>query len=79
MARIIQNTTLYVVLVQNVVLVFRLAKYLEALNMPDDLRELLDEYTDASDRADGDKDCQEYFQCPYSLKDAVKRNFSNSI
>ena len=46
--------------------------------MPDDLRELLDEYTDASDRADGQKDCQEYFQCPYSLKDAVKRNFSNN-
>ena len=44
--------------------------------MPDDIRELMDEYTDASERADGQKECHEYFQCPYSLKDAVKRNFS---
>jgi hypothetical protein len=58
-----------------------LAKYLEMLNMPDDIRELLDEYTDASERANdaSKKECAEYFQCPYSLKDAVKRNFSSSL
>ena len=43
--------------------------------MPDDFREILDEYIDASERAIGTKTCQEYFDCPYSLKDSVKRNF----
>jgi hypothetical protein len=54
---------------------------LELLNMPDDIRELLDEYTDASERATdaSKKECAEYFSCPYSLKDAVKRNFSSSL
>lgn len=57
---------------------FQLAKYLEVLNMPDDFRELLDEYLDASERADGQKECQEFFQCPYSLKQSVKRNLSGN-
>jgi len=54
---------------------FEYAKYLEFLNLPDDFREVLDEYVDASERAIGTKTCQEYFDCPYSLKDSVKRNF----
>jgi hypothetical protein len=54
---------------------FEYAKYLEFLSMPDDFREILDEYIDASERAIGVKTCQEYFDCPYSLKDSVKRNF----
>jgi len=54
---------------------FEYAKYLEFLSMPDDFREILDEYIDASERAIGTKTCQEYFDCPYSLKDSVKRNF----
>ena len=37
----------------------RLARYLEVLNMPDDFRELLDEYIDASERSDGAKACEE--------------------
>jgi len=57
---------------------FQLARYLEVLNMPDDFRELLDEYIDASDRANGQKDCNEFYQCPYSLKDSIKRNFSGN-
>merc|ERR1711962_1768082 len=32
---------------------FQLARYLEVLNMPDDFRELLDEYMDASERSEG--------------------------
>merc|ERR1712025_1001133 len=44
---------------------FELAKYLEVLN-------LLDEYLDASERSLGQKECREYFQCPYSLSDSVK-------
>jgi len=54
---------------------FEYAKYLEFLNLPDDFREVLDEYVDASERAIGTKTCEEYFDCPYSLKDSVKRNF----
>ena len=46
--------------------------------MPDDFRELLDEYLDASERSTGAKECQEFFQCPYSLKESVKRNFSGN-
>jgi hypothetical protein len=57
---------------------FQLARYLEVLNMPDDFRELLDEYMDASERSDGQKECEEFFQCPYSLKESVKRNFSGN-
>ena len=60
------------------VIIFRLARYLEVLNMPDDFRELLDEYLDASERSVGQKECEEFFQCPYSLKDSVKRNFSGN-
>jgi len=56
----------------------RLAKYLEVLNMPDEFRELLDEYMDASERSLGQKECREFFQCPYSLKESVKRNFSGN-
>ena len=57
---------------------FQLARYLEVLNMPDDFRELLDEYIDASERSDGAKACEEFFQCPYSLQDSVKRNLSGN-
>jgi len=57
---------------------FELAKYLEVLNMPDEFRELLDEYMDASERSLGQKECREFFQCPYSLKESVKRNFSGN-
>jgi len=57
---------------------FEFAKYLEVMNMPDDFREILDEYIDASDRSHGQKACSEVFQCPYSLRDSVKRNFSGN-
>jgi hypothetical protein len=57
---------------------FELAKYLEVLNMPDEFRELLDEYMDASERSLGQKECKEFFQCPYSLRESVKRNFSGN-
>jgi len=57
---------------------FQMARYLEVLNMPDDFRELLDEYMDASERSEGQKACEEFFQCPYSIKDSVKRNFSGN-
>merc|ERR1719340_71866 len=57
---------------------FQLARYLEVLNMPDDFRDLLDEYLDASERSDGQKACEEFFQCPYSIKESVKRNFSGN-
>merc|ERR1711992_313300 len=57
---------------------FQMARCLEVLNMPDDFRELLDEYLDASERSDGQKACEEFFQCPYSIKDSVKRNFSGN-
>jgi len=57
---------------------FRYAKYLEVLNMPDDFREILDEYIDASERATGQKSCEEVFECPYSLKNSIKRNFAGN-
>merc|ERR1712083_550744 len=57
---------------------FQLVKYLEVMNLPDEFRELLNEYMDASERSLGQKQCEEFFQCPYSLKDAVKRNFSGN-
>merc|ERR1712156_145279 len=44
----------------------------------DEFRELLDEYMDASERSLGQKECAEFFQCPYSLKESVKRNFSGN-
>jgi predicted nucleotidyltransferase len=57
---------------------FQYAKYLEVLSLPDDMRELLDEYLDANSRADQQKECEEFFQCPYSIKDSVKRNFDGN-
>lgn len=57
---------------------FEFAKYLEVLNMPDDFREILDEYMDASERSTGQKECTEVFECPYSIKDSIKRNFSGN-
>merc|ERR1712027_58507 len=33
------------------------------------MKELLDEYLDANSRADQNKACEEFFQCPYSIKD----------
>jgi len=58
----------------------QLAKYLEVLNLPDEMRELLDEYEDAYEVAGGRKDCGEVFECNYSLDDSVKRNFyGNSL
>merc|ERR1711978_256199 len=35
-------------------------------------------FGDASERSLGQKECREYFQCPYSLSDSVKRNFSGN-
>jgi len=57
---------------------FQYAKYLEVLSLPDDMRELLDEYLDANSRADQQKECAEFFQCPYSIKDSVKRNLNGN-
>jgi hypothetical protein len=57
---------------------FRYARYLEAFSLPDELRELLDEYLDANARADTGKDCSESFQCPYSIKNSVKNNVAGN-
>jgi hypothetical protein len=43
------------------------------MNLPDEMRELLDEYLDANSRADANKDCAEFFQCPFSIYDTMKR------
>jgi len=57
---------------------FQYAKYLELLDLPDDMRELLDEYMDANSRADQQKTCEEFFTCPYSIKDSMKRNIADT-
>jgi hypothetical protein len=57
---------------------FQYAKYLEILDLPDDMRELLDEYMDANSRADQQKNCEEFFTCPYSIKDSMKRNVADT-
>jgi hypothetical protein len=57
---------------------FQYAKYLEVLSLPDDMRELLDEYLDANSRSESGKSCDEFFKCPYSIKDSFKRNLSGS-
>ncbi len=62
------------ILIVVVLLFSRYAKYLEVLSLPDDMRELLDEYLDANSRAEQNKACEEFFQCPYSIKDSMKRN-----
>jgi len=53
---------------------FQYAKYLEVLSLPDDMRELLDEYLDANNRAEQQKSCEEFFQCPYSIKNSISGN-----
>ena len=59
---------------------YRYAKYLELMNLPDEMRELLDEYLDANSRADQQKDCAEFFQCPFSIHDTMKASSpTNSI
>jgi len=57
---------------------FQYAKYLEVLDLPDDMRELLDEYMDANSRADQQKSCDDFFTCPYSIKDSMKRNIADT-
>jgi hypothetical protein len=53
---------------------FQYAKYLEVLSLPDDMRELLDEYLDANARAEQNKAWEEFFQCAYSIKESMKKN-----
>jgi len=57
---------------------FQYAKYLEVLDLPDDMRELLDEYMDANSRADQQKSCDDFFTCPYSIRDSMKRNIADT-
>lgn len=42
--------------------------------LPDDVRELVDEYLDASSRSESQKECHEYFQCPFSIKETISKN-----
>jgi len=59
---------------------FQFASLLENFNLPDDVRDILDEYMDASEQANGQKNCEEVFDCPFSIADAVKRSFyGNSL
>ena len=62
----------------NFVFLFRYAKYLEVLSLPDDMRDLLDEYLDANSAAEMNKECNEFFTCPFSIKDSFKRNLSGN-
>jgi hypothetical protein len=57
---------------------FQYAKFLEVLSLPDDMRELLDEYLDANSRSDQQKDCAEFFQCPFSIRDSMKRTIGET-
>lgn len=57
---------------------FQYAKYLEVLSLPDDMRDLLDEYLDANSAAEMNKECNEFFTCPFSIKDSFKRNLSGN-
>jgi len=43
---------------------FELAKYLEVMNLPDEFRELIDEYMDASERSLGQKQCESSSSAP---------------
>merc|ERR1712223_410187 len=56
---------------------FKYANYMEYVPLPDDIRELLDEYFDANALADEQKNCEEFFHCPYSIKDSVKNNLKS--
>merc|ERR1711923_662233 len=42
------------------------------------MKEPLDEYMDANSRADQQKNCEEFFTCPYSIKDSMKRNVADT-
>jgi len=57
---------------------FQYAKYLEILDLPDDMRELLDEYMDANARSDQQKSCEDFFECDYSIHDSMKRNVADT-
>merc|ERR1712152_61301 len=47
------------------------------ISMLQDLYEKFDyKYLDANSRAEQQKACEEFFQCPYSIKDSVKRNLN---
>lgn len=73
---IVKNDSYYGAGAQKIKSGFKAAKFLEYVSLPDDLRELLDEYLDANARAEQNKDCSEYFQCPFSINDAAARNFN---
>jgi len=57
---------------------FQYAKYLEVLSMPDEMRELLDEYLDANARSDAQKSCKDFFDCDYSIKDSFQKAISGN-
>merc|ERR1719175_224479 len=57
---------------------FQYAKYLEILDLPDDMRELLDEYMDANARSDQQKSCEDFFEFDYSIQDSMKRNVADT-
>lgn len=50
------------------------ANILKLLRLPDYLDDLLDKSTEANSRAKiYNKDCSEFFQCPFSIKEAMKK------
>lgn len=75
---VMKEPTFYGTVAQKFKTGFQYAKYLEILDLPDDTRELLDEYMDANSRADQQKSCEEFFTCPYSIKDSMKRNVADT-
>jgi len=75
---VMKEPTFYGTVAQKFKTGFQYAKYLEILDLPDDMRELLDEYMDANSRADQQKSCEEFFTCPYSIKDSMKRNVADT-
>lgn len=57
---------------------FEYASFLDYVSIPDDMRELLDEYMDANARADQQKECAEYFPCNFSVKDQFAKTFGGN-
>jgi len=75
---VMKEPTFYGTVAQKFKTGFQYAKYLEILDLPDDMRELLDEYMDANARSDQQKSCEDFFECDYSIHDSMKRNVADT-
>lgn len=64
----------------NVAYVIRYTRYLSMLNIPDSLKNMIDDFQDAADKGRSlkEQECKDVFDsCEFSIKDTFLKKFQN--